>query len=174
MLVGAVGGKGLASWISGALFGYRNPQILMMWSLTMPKVAATLATAFIGFQAGLLNQMVLNLVLAVMVVTATLGPILTERSVTRLNETTGDQLPASFGEEAFSGDGDSEVVQRPLRIVVPWPTPAPRRAVEDGGSAGKGPPAVRDCCCHWRWSTPALRRWGWPQPRRGGGAVEAG
>ena len=39
----------------------------MMWSLTMPKVAATLVPAFIGYEAGLLNQTVLNSVLAVMV-----------------------------------------------------------------------------------------------------------
>ena len=145
LLVGAVGGKGLASWISGALFGYRSSQILMMWSLTMPKVAATLATAFIGFQAGLLNQMVLNAVLAVMVVTATLGPILTERSVTRLNEPTKNQLPASFGEEAFSGDGGSEVVQRPLRIVVPVANPSTEQGLLQiaarlvrGSSGGQG------------------------------------
>ena len=123
MLVGAIGGKGLASWISGSLFGYRRSQILMMWSLTMPKVAATLATAFIGFQAGLLNQMVLNAVLAVMVVTATLGPILTERSVTRLTEDRQGMVPTSFGEEAATADGVSEVVQRPLRIVVPIANP---------------------------------------------------
>ena len=123
MLVGAIGGKGLASWISGALFGYRRSQILMMWSLTMPKVAATLATAFIGFQAGLLNQMVLNAVLAVMVVTATLGPILTERSVTRLTEDRQGMVPTSFGEQAATADGVSEVVQRSLRIVVPIANP---------------------------------------------------
>ena len=123
MLVGAIGGKGLASWISGAMFGYRRPQILMMWSLTMPKVAATLATAFIGFQAGLLNQMVLNAVLAVMVVTATLGPILTERSVTKLTEAQQGMVPPSFGEEQELNDGISEVVQRPLRIVVPVANP---------------------------------------------------
>ena len=124
MLVGAIGGKGLASWMSGKLFGYRRPQILMMWSLTMPKVAATLATAFIGFQAGLLNQTVLNSVLAVMVVTATVGPILTERSVKRLMETPVGMVPVSFGEEAAVLDGVSEVVQRPLRIVVPVANPS--------------------------------------------------
>ena len=123
MLVGAIGGKGLASWISGKLFGYRRPQILMMWSLTMPKVAATLATAFIGYQAGLLNQTVLNSVLAVMVVTATLGPILTERSVKRLMDAPLGMVPTSFGEEAAVLDGVSEVVQRPLRIVVPVANP---------------------------------------------------
>ena len=123
MLGGAIGGKGLASWISGKLFGYRRPQILMMWSLTMPKVAATLATAFIGYQAGLLNQTVLNSVLAVMVVTATLGPILTERSVSRLKAVTPGVVLPSFGEESAVLDGVNEVVQRPLRIVVPVANP---------------------------------------------------
>ena len=114
--------QGLASLISGALFGYRRPQILMMWSLTMPKVAATLATAFIGFQAGLLNQTVLN---------------------ARVGGDGGDGHPgtdpdgalghpsgrdasghasASFGEEMSALEGVSEVVQRPLRIVVANPS----------------------------------------------------
>ena len=123
LLGGAIAGKGLASWITGALFGYRRPQILMMWSLTMPKVAATLATAFIGYQAGLLNQTVLNAVLAVMVVTATLGPILTERSVIGLTKTQQGMVPTSFGEVTAEQDGVSEVVQRPLRIVVPVANP---------------------------------------------------
>ena len=129
MLVGAIGGKGLASWVSGRLFGYRRAQILMMWSLTMPKVAATLATAFIGYQAGLLNQTVLNSVLAVMVVTATLGPILTEQSVTRLKDPSPDAVPVSFGEEAAVLDGVYEVVQRPLRIVVPVANPSTEKGL---------------------------------------------
>ena|GEM_PF-121457 len=145
MLVGAIGGKGLASWISGALFGYRPPQILMMWSLTMPKVAATLATAFIGFQAELLNQTVLNAVLAVMVVTATLGPILTERSVTKLTQAQQGMVPISFGEEQEQHDGISEVVQRPLRIVVPVANPGNEQGLLNiasrlvrGSSGGEG------------------------------------
>ena len=145
MLGGAIGGKGLASWISGKLFGYRRPQILMMWSLTMPKVAATLATAFIGYQAGLLNQTVLNSVLAVMVVTATLGPILTERSVKRLMDAPLGMVPTSFGEEAAVFDGVSEVVQRPLRIVVPVANPdteqgllAMAARLVKGSSGGEG------------------------------------
>ena len=145
MLAGAIGGKGLASWISGALFGYRRPQILMMWSLTMPKVAATLATAFIGFQAGLLNQMVLNAVLAVMVVTATLGPILTERTVTRLKSGSSGLVPTSFGEEVAVLDGVNAVVQRPLRIVVPVANPSTEQGLlamaarlVRGSSGGEG------------------------------------
>ena len=67
--------------------------------------------------------MVLNAVLAVMVVTATLGPILTERSVTKLTDSQQGMVPPSFGEERELHDGISEVVQRPLRIVVPVANP---------------------------------------------------
>ena len=45
MLVGALGCKALAALCAGRWFGYNNNQILLMWSLAMPKVAATLATA---------------------------------------------------------------------------------------------------------------------------------
>ena len=138
MLVGAIGGKGLASWLSGRLFGYRRAQILMMWSLTMPKVAATLATAFIGFQAGLLNQTVLNSVLAVMVVTATLGPILTEQSVTRLKDPSPDAVPVSFGEEAAVLDGVNEVVQRPAHRGAGGQPQHREGVVAYGGPPGAG------------------------------------
>ena len=129
MLIGAVVCKGLASWISGSVFKYQTSQILMMWSLTMPRVAATLATAFIGYQEGLLNQMVLNSVLSVMVVTATFGPILTERSVTSLAKTVEGEVPISFGEEESKHDGISEVVQKPLRIVVPVANPTTEKGL---------------------------------------------
>jgi nucleotide-binding universal stress UspA family protein len=58
-----------------------------------------------------------------MVVTATLGPILTERSLKRLMDAPLGMVPTSFGEEAAVFDGVSEVVQRPLRIVVPVANP---------------------------------------------------
>jgi hypothetical protein len=55
-----------------------------MWALTLPQVAATLAATLVGYdtlnQAGvrLLDQKMLNAVLVMLVVTSTLGPILTE------------------------------------------------------------------------------------------------
>ena len=71
MLVGALGCKGVAALLAGRQFHYGKHQVLMIWSLSMPKVAATLATAFIGYQADLLPSIVLNSVLVLMVVTAT-------------------------------------------------------------------------------------------------------
>ncbi|WP_413744060.1 cation:proton antiporter [Synechococcus sp. MIT S9451] len=125
MLVGALGCKGAASLIAGRLFGYNGNQILMMWSLAMPKVAATLATAFVGYQAGLLDAVVLNSVLAVMVVTATLGPVLTTRSVTRLVAPSDpSRTPTAPSQTNADAGGSSDVVQRPLSIVVPVANPA--------------------------------------------------
>ena len=122
MLTGALGCKALAALIAGRWFRYNSDQVLLMWSLAMPKVAATLATAFIGFQAGLLNSTVLNSVLAVMVVTATLGPTLTTRSVVSLMEP--DERSNRHPEQKDNNqDKPGEVVRRPLRVVVPVANP---------------------------------------------------
>ena len=145
MLVGALGCKGVAALMAGRWFRYEKHQILMIWSLTMPKVAATLATAFIGYQAGLLPPIVLNSVLVLMVVTATLGPMLTVRSVTRLMEPkeaeAGQQPPNPL---PISGDNSWEVVRRPLRIVVPVANPSTEQSLLSlasrllSGSSGNG------------------------------------
>ena len=122
MLTGALGCKALASVIAGHWFRYSRNQMLLMWSLAMPKVAATLATAFIGYQAGLLDNTVLNSVLAVMVVTATLGPTLTTRSVVALME---PNEHSGFGTPGLNQDQDvpGEVVRRPLKVLVPVANP---------------------------------------------------
>jgi hypothetical protein len=56
-----------------------------MWSLTLPQVAATLAATLVAYDtfdaAGhrLLDERLLNAVLVLMLATAILGPVLTER-----------------------------------------------------------------------------------------------
>ncbi|QEY33292.1 cation:proton antiporter [Synechococcus sp. RSCCF101] len=153
MLVGAIASKGLASALAGRLFGYSRPQVLMMWSLAMPKVAATLAAAFVGFRAGLLDERVLSSVLAVMVVTATLGPILTARAVPRLVE--GDPLQ-SLEDEGQDPDWNHSgaVAPRSLTVLVPIANPrteagllamAARLLPGEGGGAGSLVPLAVVC-----------------------------
>jgi hypothetical protein len=61
-----------------------------MWSLTLPQVAATLAATLVGYNtlnaAGerLLTGEIFNAVLALLVVTSLLGPILTELFTPRM------------------------------------------------------------------------------------------
>jgi hypothetical protein len=40
--------KGLAAWWAGRLYRYNGAQVLTLWSLSLPQVAATLAATFVG------------------------------------------------------------------------------------------------------------------------------
>jgi Kef-type K+ transport system membrane component KefB len=89
LVVGIVGGliaaKFAAARLTQRLFGYSHSQGGMIWSLSLPQVAATLAAALVAFQARnaagvrLIDEPVLNTVLVMVVVTSILGPVLTER-----------------------------------------------------------------------------------------------
>ena len=76
--------KLLAALIPRLVFGYSWPQMWMMWSLSVPQVAATLAAALVGFEAGIINAQVFNSVILLMLVTAIVGPLVTARSARQL------------------------------------------------------------------------------------------
>ena len=89
LVVGIVGGliasKFVAAHLTERLFRYSRAEGHLIWSLSLPQVAATLAAAIVAFQtkngAGerLIDEPVINTVLVLVVVTSILGPILTER-----------------------------------------------------------------------------------------------
>lgn len=112
-----IASKGLAAWLAGLLYRYRGAQVLTLWSLSLPQVAATLAATFVGFRAGLLDGQVLNSVLAMMVVTATLGPALTALAMRRLGE-------AATARVNVDSDGQLALARRALRVLVPLSNPA--------------------------------------------------
>jgi Kef-type K+ transport system membrane component KefB len=78
-------GKWIAASIAARLYGYTFAERKTVWSLTLPQVAATLAATLVGYKtfnaAGdrLLDANMLNVVFVLLVVTAILGPVLTER-----------------------------------------------------------------------------------------------
>lgn len=82
---GLVGAKFLAAFLAQRLVGYTQTEGLLMWSLSLPQVAATLAAALVAYQAKnasgvrLIDEPVINTVIVLLVVTSILGPILTER-----------------------------------------------------------------------------------------------
>ncbi len=83
-------GKWIAAWVVGRNFDYSRDEQLTVWSLTLPQVAATLAATLVAHDtlgaAGqrLLDDRMLNVVLVLVLVTAILGPVLTERFAPRL------------------------------------------------------------------------------------------
>jgi Kef-type K+ transport system membrane component KefB/nucleotide-binding universal stress UspA family protein len=113
LIAALVATKGLAAWWAGRLYRYSGAQMLTLWSLSLPQVAATLAATFVGYRANLLDERVLNSVLAMMVVTATLGPYLTAVAMPRLGR-------ARFRADAV---GSLALVRRPLNVLVPVSNP---------------------------------------------------
>ena len=83
-------GKWIAAWVVGRAFGYSRDEQLTVWSLTLPQVAATLAATLVAHDTlgatghRLLDDRMLNVVLVLVLVTAILGPVLTERFAPRL------------------------------------------------------------------------------------------
>jgi Kef-type K+ transport system membrane component KefB len=88
LVVGIVGGLIAAKFVAAQLtqrrFGYSRSEGRLIWSLSLPQVAATLAAAIVAFQTknaagvGLIDVSVINTVLVLVVVTSILGPIMTE------------------------------------------------------------------------------------------------
>jgi Kef-type K+ transport system membrane component KefB len=82
---GLIGAKYLAARLTQRIYGYTRTEGHLIWSLSLPQVAATLATAIVAYQtkdaAGtrLIDEPVLNTVLVLVVVTSILGPLLTQR-----------------------------------------------------------------------------------------------
>ncbi len=94
LVVGIVGGllasKYLAASLAGRAFGYDAAERRLMWSLTTPQVAATLAAAVVAFKtldpAGqrLIDEPIINTILVLVIVTAVGGTVLTGRYAERL------------------------------------------------------------------------------------------
>jgi hypothetical protein len=74
--------------------GFGPADRMLMGSLTLPHVAATLVVALVGYEAvnaageRLLDEAVLNAVLVLVVVSAVAGPVLSERALRKLKAET--------------------------------------------------------------------------------------
>jgi len=85
-------GKYLAAWLSRLIFGGSRGETALVWSISMPQMAATLASAVVAYKTvnstgeHLLDEAYINAVLVLVVVTCVLGPILSKRYAGRLAE----------------------------------------------------------------------------------------
>jgi Kef-type K+ transport system membrane component KefB len=80
--LGALGGKALACWLTGAALGFSRPERAAMYVLTAPQAAATLAVTLIGFELGLFDTSVVNAVLVLILVSISVAAVLAQRVVT--------------------------------------------------------------------------------------------
>lgn len=129
-----IGSKFIAAFLAKLFYRYNTPELLTMWSLSLPQVAATLAAALVAYQsqnsAGerLINEGVLNSVIVLMLVTAIIGPIITAKFATSLQLTQTDIATDSLS--TWWGDYEDKLVekdQNPFTVVVPIYNPQTQR-----------------------------------------------
>ena len=88
--------KGAAAWATRPAFGYSADEVRLVYGLTVPQAAATLAAVLVGVQVGLFGPAILNGTIAMVLVTCLVGPWLVESAGRRLAATaeTGRAAPA--------------------------------------------------------------------------------
>jgi Kef-type K+ transport system membrane component KefB/mannitol/fructose-specific phosphotransferase system IIA component (Ntr-type) len=110
-------GKLAAALVSARFFGFDRPEGIVMFGLSVPQAAATLAVTFVGLEIGLFGEVVVNGVIVMVLVTGLIGPWLVEhfgRSVA-LREEQRPYVPA----------------EAPRRILIPIANPQTAEALMD-------------------------------------------
>ena len=103
-------GKWAAVALVGRAYGYSAAERLIMVLLTLPQVAATLAATLVAHDtvnaAGqpLLDNQVVNAVLALVLATSILGPLLTARFVPRMVSDVGQQAASEAPDQMPNAD----------------------------------------------------------------------
>lgn len=98
VLAALFAGKWIAAEVGGRIFGYSRPERDMMFSLTVPQVAATLAVALVAYStrnaAGerLIDEPMLNATIVLVIVSSLVGLILTERAARQLTKEGSDDV----------------------------------------------------------------------------------
>jgi Kef-type K+ transport system membrane component KefB/mannitol/fructose-specific phosphotransferase system IIA component (Ntr-type) len=110
-------GKLLAALITRMIFHYGRDEVGLMFGLSVPQAAATLAVTFVGLEIGLFGETVVNAVIVMILVTGLVGPSVVERYGRRL----------ALHEEQKPYDPE----EAPLRILIPISNPATAEALLD-------------------------------------------
>ncbi|MEM8809353.1 MAG: cation:proton antiporter [Cyanobacteria bacterium P01_G01_bin.38] len=114
IVTGLVVSKFMAAFLAKLSFCYSWREMLTMGSMSIPQVATTLAATLVGNRAGMLSDDVLNSVVVMMLVTATLGPLLVSRTAVGLPL---PQTPAPLKEEWLTIAEQQR--DFPFTVVVP-------------------------------------------------------
>ncbi|MDZ8025510.1 MAG: cation:proton antiporter [Nostoc sp. DedQUE11] len=134
IVLALIGSKFIAAFLAKLLYRYNTAELLTMWSLSLPQVAATLAATLVAYQslnpAGerLINEGVLNSVIVLMLVTAILGPVITARFASSLQLQETDFETDSLA--TWWGGNEEELAEKKedsFTVVVPIYNPQTQR-----------------------------------------------
>jgi Kef-type K+ transport system membrane component KefB/nucleotide-binding universal stress UspA family protein len=138
IVIALIGSKFIAAFLAKLIYRYNIPELLTMWSLSLPQVAATLAAALVAYEtvnpAGerLINEGVLNSIIVLMLVTSIMGPMITARvasSLTVSHSQTNSQPADSLSTWWDRGNltENSADIHHAFTVVVPIYNPQTQR-----------------------------------------------
>ncbi|GAE37070.1 cation:proton antiporter [Halalkalibacter akibai] len=110
-------GKFLAAWISGKIYKYSKEEVKLMFGLTIPQAAATLAATLVGFDLGFFDQGTVNAIIVMILITCMIGPYTVEK-YSRIIAMKEEQKPY-------------EPSSAPERVLVPIANPKTMESLMD-------------------------------------------
>jgi Na+:H+ antiporter len=114
-IVASTGGKLIGSWLARPLLGASAPESWLMWALTTPQAAATLAATSVGFQIGLFDESVVNAVLVLILASVVISTLVAERTIDRV-QLPPEAVPA-LGERVLVAVADLDAAPLALRVA---------------------------------------------------------
>ena len=114
LIVACLGGKLIAAELARPLLGADRAQAAVVFALTSPQAAATLAATTVGFEIGLFGESVVNAVLVLILVSVTVATVVAERAKARVTPPAG--VRRELGEHVLVAVEDPEVAETALRI----------------------------------------------------------
>ncbi len=123
-ILACLGGKGAAALIGRPLLGFTGPQSGVVFALTSPQAAATLAATIVGFDIGLFGTSVVNAVLVLILASVVVATLVGSRATAQVEPPRGVRPP--LGARVLVAVEDPESAAPALAL-------AGRVAAPDGG-----------------------------------------
>lgn len=120
MIVAEVGSKFLAAWGSGKLFNWRMPGVLVAFGLSVAQAASTLAAITVAFNIQLVDELVVNGIIAMILVSCIASPWITEYGGTRLKP----QIAQAEHTKARAATDAKGIQHIAKRVMVPVANPS--------------------------------------------------
>ncbi|ADU31584.1 cation:proton antiporter [Evansella cellulosilytica] len=117
ILLALFSGKALPPYIIGKIYGYSSTEVKVMFGLTIPQAAATLAATLVGYNVGLLDQSTVNGVIIMILLSCIIGPSFVDKF--------GRQLAFSEEEKPYKRN------EGPERILIPLSDPKTMESLLD-------------------------------------------
>jgi len=109
-----------AAWIIGRMFGFDQPRVEVMFSLSVAQAAATLAAAIVGLRAGIIDETIVNATLLVVLITVIVASWSAGRASDRIPSAIS-AAPSKLGRKILvpvaRRDGTDQLIEMALMLA---------------------------------------------------------